>query len=53
MGKARVLPGIDPWKDPHLFERVKCNLCARCFREKGTERCIYGGPFSAYVKAEK
>lgn len=44
--------------DPTLWEPMSCTVCDKCFRDlhtlrhTGHERCVYGGPFSGYVRED-
>lgn len=30
--------------------RAKCKCCRQCWAIEGTNRCIYGGPYSGYTQ---
>lgn len=34
---------------PPRFVPTKCNLCEQCYLDTKTTRCIFGGPFTAYL----
>lgn len=39
-----------PERYPHLFRRCSCAVCNTCWFDVEYGRCIYGGPFSGYVR---
>ena len=41
-----------PEKYPHRYKPTSCACCAKCWLDLKTGHCLYGGPFTGYVKVE-
>lgn len=56
MGTIGARSVKDEFDNPNAFRPMSCAVCVSCFerRHKGvwTGVCLYGGPYSGYVKVE-